>query len=392
MKIKIGELTKIKTGKLDANSSSEDGQYPFFTCSREPLKISSYSYDCECVLVAGNGDLNVKYYSGKFDAYQRTYIIEDDGSGKLFMPYLYFFMEGYIEELRKQAIGGVIKYIKLGNLTDALIELPSIAEQKAIVDVLKKAKNILSIRNEEICKLDELIKARFIELFGDPVSNSYGLPEATLSDLGEFGRGVSKHRPRNDIKLLGGKYPLIQTGDVANAGLYITSYGNTYSELGLRQSKMWDKGTLCITIAANIAKTAILEFDACFPDSVVGFIANERTNNIFIHYWFSFFQEILESQAPESAQKNINLKILSELKVIVPEKRKQDEFASFVKLTDKSKFASQLLIFFQRSKNSNPHYNNRFIHTITLLCKILILFFILFPLVRLKVRGFSFLL
>lgn len=248
MKIKIGELTKIKTGKLDANSSSEDGQYPFFTCSREPLKISSYSYDCECVLVAGNGDLNVKYYSGKFDAYQRTYIIEDDGSGKLFMPYLYFFMEGYIEELRKQAIGGVIKYIKLGNLTDALIELPSIAEQKAIVDVLKKAKNILSIRNEEICKLDELIKARFIELFGDPVSNSYGLPEATLSDLGEFGRGVSKHRPRNDIKLLGGKYPLIQTGDVANAGLYITSYGNTYSELGLRQSKMWDKGTLCITI------------------------------------------------------------------------------------------------------------------------------------------------
>ena len=179
-------------------------------------------------------------------------------------------------------------------------------------------------------------------MFGDPVSNSYGLPEATLSDLGEFGRGVSKHRPRNDIKLLGGKYPLIQTGDVANAGLYITSYGNTYSELGLRQSKMWDKGTLCITIAANIAKTAILEFDACFPDSVVGFIANERTNNIFIHYWFSFFQEILESQAPESAQKNINLKILSELKVIVPEKRKQDEFASFVKLTDKSKHCGEM--------------------------------------------------
>ena len=74
---------------------------------------------------------------------------------------------------------------------------------------------------------------------------------------------------------------------------------------------------------------------------MVGFIANERTNNIFVHYWFSFFQAILESQAPESAQKNINLKILSELKVIVPEKRKQDQFASFVKLTDKSKVAVQ---------------------------------------------------
>ena len=188
--------------------------------------------------------------------------------------------------------------------------------------------------------MDEFIKARFVELFGDPVSNSYGLPEATLPDLGEFGRGVSKHRPRNDIKLLGGKYPLIQTGDVANAGLYITSYSSTYSELGLKQSKMWDKGTLCITIAANIAKTAILEFDACFPDSVVGFIANERTNNIFVHYCvFLSFKQFWNHRHLSLLQKNINLKILSELKVIVPEKRKQDQFASFVKLTDKSKVA-----------------------------------------------------
>lgn len=339
--VKLGSLTSIRTGKLDANASSENGKYPFFTCSKEPLRIDSYSYNCECVLVAGNGDLNVKYYDGKFDAYQRTYIIESTDKSKLLVKYLYFFLDIYVEVLRTQSIGGVIKYIKLGNLTDAMIPLPSIEEQEVIVDHLEKCNDLLNRRIRQLAILDQLVKSRFIELFGDPVSNSYGLPEATLSDLGEFGRGVSKHRPRNDIKLLGGKYPLIQTGDVANAGLYITSYGNTYSELGLRQSKMWDKGTLCITIAANIAKTAILEFDACFPDSVVGFIANERTNNIFIHYWFSFFQEILESQAPESAQKNINLKILSELKVIVPEKRKQDEFASFVKLTDKSKYYSQ---------------------------------------------------
>lgn len=341
MKMKIGDLTKIKTGKLDANASSEDGQYPFFTCSRKPLKISTYSYDCECVLVAGNGDLNVKYYNGKFDAYQRTYIIEDNGSGKLFLPYLYYFMEGYVGKLRTQAIGGVIKYIKIGNLEDALIELPPIEEQKLIVEILDKIKEILDKRRNEIGKLNDLIKARFVELFGDPVSNSYGLPEATLPELGEFGRGISKHRPRNDPKLLGGEYPLIQTGNVANVGLYITSYNSTYSELGLKQSKMWEKGTLCITIAANIAKTAILTFDACFPDSVVGFTANEKTNNIFIHYWFLFFQAILESQAPESAQKNINLKTLSELKVIVPEKEKQDEFVDFINQVDKSKVAVQ---------------------------------------------------
>ena len=137
----------------------------------------------------------------------------------------------------------------------------SVEQQKFCSSVLDKLHKLIQMRQQELQKLDEFIKARFVELFGDPVSNSYGLPEATLPDLGEFGRGVSKHRPRNDIKLLGGKYPLIQTGDVANAGLYITSYSSTYSELGLKQSKMWDKGTLCITIAANIAKTAILEFD-----------------------------------------------------------------------------------------------------------------------------------
>ena len=160
MKVKIGDITKIRTGKLDANASSEDGKYPFFTCSKEPLKISTYSYDCECVLVAGNGDLNVKYYNGKFDAYQRTYIIENDSDGRLYMPYLYYFMEGYIEELRKQAIGGVIKYIKLGNLTDALIELPDLEIQKKIVEILSKIKSVLDLRLDQIDELDELIKAR----------------------------------------------------------------------------------------------------------------------------------------------------------------------------------------------------------------------------------------
>ena len=227
-------------------------------------------------------------------------------------------------------------------LKEVKIKYPSQEKQKNIVRVLDNLSNIINKRQKELLQFDNLIKARFVEMFGDPVTNSYELPEATLPELGEFGRGVSKHRPRNDPRLLGGEYPLVQTGDVANTSLYIMSYNSTYSELGLKQSKMWSKGTLCITIAANIAKTAILEFDACFPDSVVGFIANEKTNNIFIHYWFSFFQAILESQAPESAQKNINLKILSELKVIVPEKEKQNEFVDFVHQVDKSKVAVQI--------------------------------------------------
>mgnify|MGYP002450645873 FL=1 len=252
---------------------------------------------------------------------------------------LYMFKFKNWDEGSNEAVMG--KTLNKAILSEIEIDICPIEEQRVIVDVLDKMMLALENRENELFLLDDLIKARFVEMFGDPVSNSNGLPESTLPELGEFGRGISKHRPRNDPKLLGGDYPLIQTGDVANAGLYITSYSSTYSELGLKQSKMWDNGTLCITIAANIAKTSILKFDACFPDSIVGFNANEKTNNIFIHYWFSFFQAILESQAPESAQKNINLKTLSELKVIVPVKDKQDKFVEFIKQVDKSKVAVQ---------------------------------------------------
>lgn len=254
----------------------------------------------------------------------------------------YFFKsDAFQRSIASFAQGSTRTSVKFSKMKTVSIDLPSIADQIATIYILDKVSHLISLRKQQLETLDEMVKARFVEMFGDPVSNSKNLPELTLLELGVFGRGVSKHRPRNDPKLLGGKYPLIQTGEVANSELYITSYENTYSELGLKQSKIWQAGTLCITIAANIAKTAILTFDACFPDSVVGFKANDKTNNIFIHYWFSFFQAILEAQAPESAQKNINLKILSELKIIVPPIDLQNQFATFVEQIDKSKLAIQ---------------------------------------------------
>ncbi|MEI7609151.1 MAG: hypothetical protein WCJ64_17365 [Rhodospirillaceae bacterium] len=109
--------------------------------------------------------------------------------------------------------------------------------------------------------------------------------ELTLDQLGEVSRGRSRHRPRDAAFLYGGPFPFVQTGDVKRAGLYLTEYEQTYSEAGLAQSKLWPAGTLCITIAANIADTAILGIDACFPDSVIGLKANpQRADARFIKY------------------------------------------------------------------------------------------------------------
>lgn len=223
------------------------------------------------------------------------------------------------------------------DLMNAEIPVPSIEQQKKIAEKFKKLEQLISLRKQQLAKLDELVKARFVEMFGDPVKNTMDWEIKPLSELGELNRGVSKARPRNSPELLGGPYPLIQTGEVANAKTYITSFNSTYSEKGLAQSKMWPKGTLCITIAANIAQTSILTFDVCFPDSVVGFISRNMTNELFIHYWFSFFQKILDEQAPQVAQKNINLKILSELNVIVPPLSLQNRFAAFVEYVDQQK-------------------------------------------------------
>jgi len=114
----------------------------------------------------------------------------------------------------------------------------------------------------------------------------------TLDQMGSISRGRSKHRPRNDERLFGGLYPFIQTADVKSAELYITDYSQSYSEFGLQQSKLWPIGTLCITIAANIADTAILGIPACFPDSIMGFNAYEGVANTkFVKYSFDILQK-----------------------------------------------------------------------------------------------------
>lgn len=151
-----------------------------------------------------------------------------------------------------------------------------------------------------------------------------------FNELGTLERGRSKHRPRNDPKLFGGKYPFIQTGDVARSGMYITEHTQTLSEVGAEQSKLFPKGTLCITIAANIGDVSILTYDCCFPDSVVGFTPNERTLSEYIYYLMSTLQREIEANAPATAQKNINLRILNDLQLDIPSVAEQTQIVNQV--------------------------------------------------------------
>ena len=345
MKVKLGELTKIKTGKLDANASSPDGEYPFFTCSKEPLKISSYSYDCECVLVAGNGDLNVKYYNGKFDAYQRTYIIEDNSNGRLYLPYLYHFMNGYVEELRKLSIGGVIKYIKLRNLTDALIELPEIETQKYIVSILSKIKELIDFRYQELKMLENLIKARFVEMFGDPIENPKNWEITTVGDIvTEVRYGTSK--PAVD----GGQYPYLRMNNLTADGhldlrdlKYIDISDEEIEKCVVRTGDVLFNRTNSIDL---VGKTAV--FDLSEEMVIAGYIIRVRLKENMLPEVFSEYmnlkalKDILRSMAKGAVnQANINAQELQSIRIYLPDIELQKQFVTIKTQIDKSKATVQ---------------------------------------------------
>ncbi len=156
-----------------------------------------------------------------------------------------------------------------------------------------------------------------------------------LREVGTLQRGRSRHRPRYAFHLFNGPYPFIQTGEVREARKYVSTFENTYSEAGLAQSKLWPKGTLCITIAANIAELAILGFDACFPDSVLGFIPDETRSDLdFVYYTLTHFQKQLKHIGEGSVQDNINLGTFEDIEFPFPSLTEQKAIASVLSSLD----------------------------------------------------------
>lgn len=250
---------------------------------------------------------------------EHIFIVRADPT-KVDPRYLYFLLRSQagnaqvMSDFRGAAQGGISR-----EFADKVMvpDLP-LAEQRRIVDLLARAESIVRLRREAERKAAELIPALFLDMFGDPATNPKGWETTKFGDIGLLDRGRSRHRPRDAKELYDGPYPFIQTGDVANSGGRIKRFTSTYSEAGLAQSRLWKTGTLCITIAANIAKTGVLEFDACFPDSVVGFLPGETVETEYVQAWLGFLQPTLEANAPQAAQKNINLEILRNLPIPVP--------------------------------------------------------------------------
>lgn len=247
----------------------------------------------------------------------------------------YLFHMVWSSDFRNEAVGNMTgsagqKRVPKAFFDRFAIPLPPLSEQKRIADILDKADAIRRKQQWAVTIFDELLKSYFVQMFGNPVQNPMGWKAERLGDIATLDRGKSRHRPRDAKFLYGGSYPLVQTGDITNSNGFIRDYSQTYSEEGLAQSKLWPAGTLCITIAANIGKTAVLTFDACFPDSVVGLIAGEKLTIEYVRHWFVAMEKATDAAATQVAQKNINLEYLRNLSIQVPPITKQKKFSNVV--------------------------------------------------------------
>lgn len=245
------------------------------------------------------------------------------------------------------------------------IPLPPLSEQTAIVSKIEELLSDLENGKQQLLTAQQQLKTYRQSLlkwaFEGRLTNKNvndELPKGwkweELKNVCLIKRGKSKHRPRNEPTLFGGKYPFIQTGDIREVnGGYIKKYSQTYSELGLQQSKLWPAGTLCITIAANIGETAILSFDACFPDSVVGLVCNEKSLlNKYANYFFISHKSKLEELAPATAQKNINVDILEKVRIPLPTITEQEQIVSELesKLTVRDKIQETITTSLQQAE------------------------------------------
>jgi type I restriction enzyme S subunit len=208
------------------------------------------------------------------------------------------------------AAGSTVRNLNIELASKVIVPIPTLEEQRRIVTLLDEAfADIATAKanaEKNLQNARDLFESHLQTLFAQ---RGEGWKDKTLEEISTtFGRGKSRHRPRNDPALYGGQYPFVQTGDVRNAEHIITEFSQTYSEAGLAQSKLWPKGTICITIAANIAETGILGFDACFPDSVIGVVPDPKEAEVgYVEYVLQSFKARLQALGQGSAQANINM-------------------------------------------------------------------------------------
>lgn len=254
------KILSIETGKLDANAMEDHGIYPFFTCSRQIYQINSYAFDCEAVLLAGNnasGDFNVKYYNGKFNAYQRTYVISKK-SNYIDLKFVKYKLDNYLIDLKKMSVGANTKFLKLGMIKNIEIPIPPLQEQQAIVSKLDQAFAAIDQAKanieKNIANAKELFQSKLNQIFSE---KDEGWEERKLGEVVQFTNG----RNQKEVLDVNGEYPIL--GSAGNIMGYATNF-------------LCEKGTVIIGRKGNISKPLFIDFKFWNVDTAFGLFPKNK--------------------------------------------------------------------------------------------------------------------
>ena len=286
---------------------------------KDQLIVSRFAMSEECV----------RFVDGDFFLNDSGLTVSTRNQDTLLQRYLDYHLLYLNNQIYSLGKGAAQRNLDVPAFRNLEIHYPrNLATQKAIVEKLDivsvEILSSISMTQKNIENFQSVFQSFLLEIFkGNEIdSDRKSLKEISI----DFGRGKSKHRPRNDPTLYGGPYPFIQTGEVRSSGYLIDEFSQTYSEKGLAQSKLWPKGTICITIAANIAEVGVINFDSCFPDSIIGIVVDpKQATNEYVYFMLLSAQAVLKAKGKGSAQDNINLGTFEGMTFPFPSLSKQDE-------------------------------------------------------------------
>lgn len=343
---KMANLVKIKTGNKDANASSEDGIYPFFTCADKPLKINSFCYDGKSILLAGNGDLsNIFIYNGAFDAYQRTYYLYDFNA-KLDYKYLFYHLKSnWVKYNQNKQFGSVMSYIKMANLTEYPVIYPSLLQQEKIVSVLDTASALVEKQKILLEKYDLFLKSKFIEMFGDPVKNPMGWETEIFKNvLHSIESGWSPNCYEEATKKEG-EWGVLKLSALSKNQYEMKANKKLRDEYLPKESLEVKRGDLLFSrkntyeLVGSIAYVFNTKSNLMLPDLIFRLLLKEEVvNKIFVWKLFSNSNFIMQIRALASGSSgsmpNISKGKLSNLMLPIPPIELQTQFAQIVEQTE----------------------------------------------------------
>jgi len=342
--VRVGDRISLEYGKGLIESERKNGEYFVFGSNGIVGYHNDFLVRGPGIVVGRKGTIGaINWSEDNFWPIDTTYFVRVIGND-VDLRWLYYKLTSLSLSKLNMATG--TPGLNRDLVYKQVIPLPSLPEQKKIAEILSTVDQAIERVGEAIEKTQKLKKGLMQELLTNGIGHKEfkgteigRIPEdwkiTRLGEIGELERGKFSFRPRNDPKFYGGEFPFIQTGDISVANGIIKKYSQTLNEDGFKISKLFKKGTIVISIAGNIGDVGILDFDSCFPDSIVGIKANsEKTNHLFLMYLLQKFKSGLDSIAPRSTQKNINLGILGTFKLPLPSLPEQQKIAEILSTAD----------------------------------------------------------